>query len=77
MASFGRSRYGQPSVAASRWMKTSSATPRSRATNDSNGSAEPPSAAVRHDFRQSSNWPGVVSATDAIKFFAELKAIWL
>jgi hypothetical protein len=30
---------------------------------------------VRHDFRQSSNWPGVASATVAIKFFAELKAI--
>jgi hypothetical protein len=43
--------------------------------NDSNGSVEPPSAAVRHDFRQSSNWLGDVSATDAIRFLAELNAI--
>jgi hypothetical protein len=54
---------GQPSDAASRWVKTSSATPRSRAMNVSSGSVEPPSAAARHALRQSSNCFGVASAT--------------
>src|SRR5271170_7812692 len=75
MESFGKSRYGQPSEAASRCMKTSSATPRSRATNDSSGSVEPPSAAVRHVFCQSLNWLGDASATEATRFFTGLNAI--
>ncbi len=56
-------------------MKTSSATPRSRATNVSSGSAEPASAAARHDLRQSSNCAGDASATVATRFLTGLKAI--
>jgi hypothetical protein len=43
--------------------------------NPSSGSAEPLFAAARHALRQSSNWTGVASATDAIKFFTGLKPI--
>src|SRR5450432_3417089 len=75
MEIFGRSRYGQSSFAASRWTKTSSVTPRSRAMNASNGSVEPLSADVRHAARQPSNCSGDASATDATRFFTELKAM--
>src|SRR5690242_5569908 len=56
-------------------MKMSSATPRSRATNVSSGSVEPPSTATRHDLRQSSNCAGDASATVATRFLTGLKAI--
>jgi hypothetical protein len=45
--------------------------------NVSSGSVEPLVAAARHDLRQSSNCFGVASATVAIRFFAELKAMRL
>ena len=70
-----KSTNGQPMAAASFCRNTSSATPRSRAMNVSSGSVEPPVAAARHDLRQSSNWAGVASATVAIRFFAEPKAM--
>src|ERR1700742_1619291 len=56
-------------------MKTSSATPFSRQTNDINDSCEPFSTATRQALFHSSNWSGVTAATWAKKSLSETKAI--
>jgi hypothetical protein len=56
-------------------MKTSSAKPHSRAMNVNSGSVEPPTAAERHDLRQSSNCGGDAPATDATRFLTDPNAM--